>query len=176
MLCNSLWKNKVELLIKDKLSNELNLTYNEVDSLFNRNIFDIYGCLILDCTTDRSEEIEITHEQFEAVIAYNGDRTGYEYSCNEFRMVDYVDKHLNLEEQYILTKSYIEYLNSRLTLMTKRKILYILSIDGNILQMRFHQEWEGDRPYYDNNLETIGQPIAIFGSNDLSNNHTQICC
>ncbi|MDA9472133.1 hypothetical protein [Enterococcus sp. 5H] len=174
MLCNSLWENNIQIFDAQMHKQELMLTLDETDSLFNRKIFDIFGCLILDCTLDRSEEIEISQEQFEAVIEYNTDRTGYEYSSNEFRIIDYIEKDLSIKDQYLLTMSYIQYLNSRLTLMTKNKIYYILFCNETILQMRFYQEWQGDSSLFSKNIEDFDHPFAMYASNDVPCNRVVI--
>lgn len=168
MLCNSLWK----IYVQNFENNEdiPTLTIKELESLFNRSIQNIHGCLLLDCTVNRSDDADITKEQFDKVIKYHNGKSGYEYSNNEFRIVDYVKKELSITEQYLLGMSYMRYLNSRLILLTDRKIYYFLFFDDNdIFQIRFYQKWVDDEDFRSVNIEDYSNPVAIYTSNELYN-------
>lgn len=168
MRCNELWRNEFQVIKTQSYMEDSLLTLNEADMLFNRRVFDIYGCLVLDITLDRTAKIELTKEQFEKVLQNNLDRTGYEYSNNEFRVVDYIKRDMNKDEQYLLSMMYIKHLNARLTLMTKQKINYVLFFTDDALQIRFYQEWEGEPQLHIENLEDYKDPVAIYTSDELS--------
>lgn len=168
MLCNHLWKTYIKKFEKNK--DTPTITIKEIESLFNRSIQNIYGCLLLDCTTNRSDDAPITKEQFNKGIHYHNGRSGYEYSNNEFRIIDYVKKRLSITEQYMLGMSYIQYLNSRLTLLTDRKIYYFSFFDDkDIFQIRFYQQWEDEEEFLSVNIEDSLNPIAIYTSDELCN-------
>lgn len=168
MLCNRLWETYMEKFEKNK--DKPMLTIKEIESLFNRSIQNVYGCLLLDCTTERSDNAYITKEQFDKVINQHNGKSGYEYSNNEFRIVDYVKETLSIEEQYLLGMSYMQYLNSRLTALTDRRIYYFLFFDDNdIVQIRFYQQWEDEKNFSSPTVEGFSNPMAIFNSEELFN-------
>ena len=174
MLKNKLWDQTIENF---KIVDEnflFSFTIKQLTNLFNIQIERFYDFLIISYEGDRElgEELEqISYEQFEKFRkATFGSKRNYETSCNEIRITDYLGQQLTLEEQYLLSKQFIQNLNSRLILMTNRKIYYLLSIEDNILTLFFYQEWDDKDTPLNENLNEYNNPIAIFTSDELSNN------
>lgn len=160
-----------EVLKENKL---FSFNIKQLTNLFNMKIERFYDFLTISYEGDRESEEEgdkVTYEQFEDFRKKTfGNKRNYETSCNEIRLIDYTNQELTLENQCVLGKLFIQYLNSRLTLMTNRKIYYQLSINDDILTIFFYQEWDNKDTPLNEDLDTYLNPVAIYTSDELSNN------
>ena len=151
---------KMESLLKDAKVYKSNDKINVFDLLLimNPKIKNINGCLIVD----NEDEISSNIINFQRIINAFGDRTGYEASCNEFRVNDILlgdDNDLNniliLSENIINNWCFKFKVN-----YPDKKFCIILSVDENNVTIRFHQIWEDESLWIKENIETYSQPIG----------------
>jgi hypothetical protein len=138
-------------LVKDST---VTLSLDNVDRLFNMRIQDIFDCILLV----EDEEIELTEEQFIDVVKMYGDKTGYEASNNELRIIDYCESELTQEEQYLIGKSCISDLNNKIP----GKLVFYFSYDEEVLTIRFHKFREADGLWTNENVEGYKEPFGYF--------------
>lgn len=172
MLANKMWKQTImdsKMLDENK---QFTFTIKQLTNLFNIQIEKFYDFLTISYEGDRDTEGDVlSYEQFEEFRKKNfGSKRNYETSCNEVRIIDYINQQLTVEDQYLLGKSFIQYLNSRLTLMTDKRIYYLLSLDDDILTIFFYQEWDTNDTPFNENLDEYNNPVAIYTSDELPNN------
>jgi hypothetical protein len=129
-------KKMMDLLEKVKIKNEEVIkisTYNLSKIMFP-NFKEVHGCIIIDM----NNEINVQNVDFKRILSMFKDRTGYEASCNEVRINDYIDYYdesavLQLAEIVANTWRYklkIEYPQNRFCI--------IISFNGSYVTMRFH--------------------------------------
>jgi len=108
------------------MNNTITFSLKNLDKLFNIKIQNIFDCiLIMD-----DEEIDLNENQFFEVIKMYGDKTGYEASNNELRIIDYIDnKEVSKENQYLIGKSFIINLSTRIS----KRVAFYFSFDDDIL-------------------------------------------
>ncbi|MHC5216665.1 hypothetical protein ACYSNR_08350 [Enterococcus sp. LJL128] len=168
MQSNEAWKKEIGELENFENSQALKFTLDELNSFFNKRLVDVYGCLIFS-----NRESSMSQENFEAHLKNFLDRTGYEASANEIRMIDFFEQSLTIQEQVQLARVFIQNINSRLQLLTSQRIIYIFGINDNILTTRFHQEWEDESSWL-GDLEGFTSPIAVVTSEELPENFFKI--
>lgn len=147
----------IEEKAKSAVNNNIVFSLDNLDRLFNIQMQDIFDCiLIID-----DEEIELTQEQFVEVIKMYGDKTGYEVSNNELRVIDYSDTILTEEEQYLLGKSLILDLSHKI----RPKMVYYFSFDNDALTIRFHKFREEEGLWINEEIEEYNEPLGYFITN-----------
>ncbi|MFK4567041.1 hypothetical protein [Enterococcus sp. UD-01] len=136
-------------------NNHITFSLNKLDQFFNIKIQSIFDCiLIVD-----DEEIVLDKEQFTEVIKMYGDKTGYEASNNELRIIDYIDdRNISKESQYLLGKSFIKNLSNRIS----KKIVSYFSFDDELLTIRFHIFREKDGLWLNEDLEQFEEATGYF--------------
>lgn len=83
-------KNMTNILeqIEQEKSNVITVLPKEMHNLIFPNIQQIHDCIIIDNKNEISEQMV----DYDRIIAMHGDKTGYEASCNEVRINDYIQK------------------------------------------------------------------------------------
>ncbi|NOW04336.1 hypothetical protein [Clostridium beijerinckii] len=77
-----------ELLKKvEKLEIETEIKADELAKIMFVNFKEVYNCIIIDMNNTIKEE----SINFQRILSMFGDRTGYEASCNEIRINDYIN-------------------------------------------------------------------------------------
>ncbi|MGC6768821.1 hypothetical protein [Enterococcus sp. LJL51] len=171
MLTNKCWEEEFAQNNENITEHELTFNIDDFNRCINMEIYDMHDCLTLS-----NRGIEISAKQFDAILKeYPLGRVGYEVYNNEFRVIDFVSQNLSIRAQWQFGRMYVQYLNSRLTLIKDRKIYYILSINDDILTIRFHQEWEEEIHYFSNiDINDRSEPIAIITSSELPINFLRL--
>ena len=154
--------------INAKNEDVLDISIEELSLFCNVSVKKIYDCLILS-----SRKTNVTKEQFEKVVSYNTDKSGYEYSNNDCRIVDFFKSQLTIEQQYKLARVFIQCLNNRLISLTENEIVYIIGIDNNLLTLHFYQKRENEVIIDENDVENFEEAIGIISSEELSLNVLQ---
>ncbi len=82
-------KNMKKLLEKVKIEKEqlIEINPDKLSKIMIPNFKEVYNCVIIDMNNEVKEE----NINFERILSMFGDRTGYEASCNEIRINDYID-------------------------------------------------------------------------------------
>lgn len=137
--------------------NTVTFSLDNLDRLFNMQIQDIFDCiLIVD-----DEKIELTEAQFVDVVKIYGDKTGYEASNNELRIIDYCENELTEAQQYSIGKSFISDLNNKIP----GKVVFYFSYDDEVLTIRFHKFRKAEGLWTNENTEEYNEPFGYFISN-----------
>ena len=144
-------KNMVDLLEKAKIKNEevIKISTDNLSKIINPKFKEVHDCIIIDV----NNEIEVENINFERILSMFRDRTGYEASCNEIRINDYIDYSdevavLQLAEiimdtwKYKLKTDYPQY-----------RFWIILSFSEGYVTMRFHVIRENERSWLKADLD-----------------------
>jgi hypothetical protein len=129
-------KNMMDLLEKVKVEKEevIKISTDNLSKIMNPNFKKVHDCIIIDM----NNEIKVENVNFKRILSMFRDRTGYEASCNEIRINDYIDYSsevavLRLAEiimdtwKYKLKTEYPQY-----------RFCIILSFSESYATMRFH--------------------------------------
>lgn len=110
--------------------------------------------IIKDCIVfDENGKLEEAKVNFDRILKIVGDWTGYEISCNELR---YSKSELP-PNQFLC---FVDGLNSALSQKYGgRKFGIIISLDDEIIDLRFHTYRKKEGLWLDKNLNKYGNPI-----------------
>ncbi|AUG56727.1 hypothetical protein [Acetivibrio saccincola] len=113
----------------------------------------IKNCIIFDEKNDLEEK----NINFEKILKFCGDWTGYEVACNEIRITDYISFK---QEEFYMVSRILNYLKLGLSKMyCTRKFCIIISIDNNHVVLRFHTYRENEGLWIKEDLEGYENPI-----------------
>lgn len=113
----------------------------------------ILDCIIYDQEGDLSEE----KINFERLLQFYGDWTGYEASCNEIRLTDYLE--LNKNNIGYILDVFNSFKKGLLNMYPNRKFCIIISIDEQDITMRFHTYRKEEGMWLSEDLESYDNPI-----------------
>ena len=65
----------------------IKMSTDNMPKILTPNFIEVYNCIIIDT----NNEIKAENIDFERILLMFQDRTGYEASCNEVRLNDYID-------------------------------------------------------------------------------------
>lgn len=129
-------KNMISLLEKAKIKKEevIKISTDNLSKIMSPNFKEVHDCIIIDM----NNEIKVENVNFKRILSMFRDRTGYEASCNEIRINDYIDYSdevavLQLAEiimdtwKYKLKTEYPQY-----------RFCIILSFSQGYVTIRFH--------------------------------------
>ncbi|MBO0445626.1 hypothetical protein JZO78_04660 [Enterococcus ureilyticus] len=134
--------------------------YIRIQNFFNIRIQNIYDCLILE-----EEDLNVTEKNFANLLTIYGDKTGYEASNTEIRIIDFFpDQHLTAAEQFYIAKSWMQNVLERIKNLSDKSIVFIFSYDNQTLTVRFHQKRGGEFWLADPN--SYEEPVGYFISNE----------
>lgn len=114
--------------------------------------------MIRDCIIyDQEGDLDEGEINFERALQFHGDWTGYEASCNEIRVTDYLDiKKKNMSNIFEI----LNYLKKELLNMyPNRNFCIIISIDESDITVRFHTYREEEGMWISEDLESYDNPI-----------------
>ncbi len=144
-------KNMIELLKKTKIKKEevIKINTDNLAKIMIPNFKEVHDCIIIDM----NNEINVENVNFKRILSMFRDRTGYEASCNEIRINDYIDYSdeivvLQLAEiimdtwKYKLKTEYPQY-----------KFCIILSFSEGYVTMRFHVVRENESSWLKADLD-----------------------
>ena len=113
----------------------------------------IRDCIIYDQEGNLSED----KINFERILKLYGDWTGYEASCNEIRLTDYLD--LNKENIGNIIDVFNHLKEGLLNMYPNRKFCIIFSMDESDITVRFHTYREVEGLWISEDLESYDNPI-----------------
>lgn len=139
------------LLEKDIESKEyIKVNLQSISKILNPHFVAVHDCVIIDI----DNEIKIEKINFDRILSMFQDRTGYEASCNEMRLNDYID--LPNETAALKTAEIIMQVweNKLLLEYPQCSFCMILSIHEGYATLRFHQIRDNEQPWLDDDLES----------------------
>ena len=129
--------------------------YNvQLDNVINKivdNIKIIKECIIYDEDGTLEEE----KINFDRILKFVGDWTGYEVSCNEFRF----EKEIIKPNQFLI---FANKLSNKISQKynEKKNVIYIILNDD--VELRFHTYRENEKLWLDENLNQYDIPILCL--------------
>lgn len=129
-------KNMIDLLEKAKIKKEevIKISTDNLSKIMSPNFKEVHDCIIIDM----NNEIKVENVNFKRILSMFRDRTGYEASCNEIRINDYIDYS---EEVAVLQLAEIIMDTWKYKLKTEYPqygFCIILSFSEGYVTMRFH--------------------------------------
>ncbi|CAH8767604.1 hypothetical protein [Paenibacillus dendritiformis] len=115
------------------------------------NIVEIRGCFILDL----EGELNAENINWDMVMKFHKDKTGYEASCNELRVNDYI-KDIDMTKNNILICAFqiMEGWEDQLRkCFPGHKFLIVLSCDDQYATLRFYKERPEEKSWLSYNLD-----------------------
>ncbi|KHD36729.1 hypothetical protein NL50_09405 [Clostridium acetobutylicum] len=144
-------RNMIDLLEKSKIKKEeaIKINIDNLSKIITPNFKKVHDCIIVDI----DNEIKVENVNFKKILAMFKDRTGYEASCNEIRINDYIDysdeiavlqlgKIIMNTWKYKLKTEYPQYSFS-----------IILSFSEGYVTMRFHVIRENESSWLNTDLD-----------------------
>ncbi|MBO0423991.1 MULTISPECIES: hypothetical protein [Enterococcus] len=165
MIKNDAMKKIIEHTNSISEDDRISVSVKEMQELFNITVKKMYDCLLLS-----NRETAISKEQFNQAVLSYGDKTGYEASINERRIIDFFDSPLTVSEQYKIGRLYVKCLNNRLSLMTNNELVYLFDFNDDILTVRFHQLRKDEGIFFGDDLHQFIEPVGVLMSDELSPN------
>lgn len=135
---------------------------NNLDYLFNQKIVRVNDTYLIENAGD-SISIESIKKNYDDLIRLNTDKTGFECSINEIKLLNnFENKKFNLssEQQFVLGGIVMK------NLITKKNfpvpcVVYFTYDDGQ-LSMRFHKFRSNDGLWISDNLEDYEEPVGYY--------------
>ncbi|MGX7419698.1 hypothetical protein ACWOFR_12955 [Carnobacterium gallinarum] len=156
---NELLKKIIEESSNDHKHNIL-LDLENGEKLFNKSIISIFDTYILK-DSDEQISIEIAKNNFDRLIKMNGDKTGYESSNNEIRIIDYVEKtNMTASEQWLIGLVVMNNLINKINF--PEKFIFYFSYDDELLTIRFHKFRKEEGLWFNGDIENCEFPIGYF--------------
>lgn len=148
---------KMNNAMKNKMSLSLKSANNNADMEILANEIVIKTKEVKDCVIyDSDDSIKERAIDFERVIKFSGDFTGYEVGCNE---INFSSDEYEINEML----RFIESLKEALELKyCKKQFCVILSMDEFHFNVRFHTYRENEGMWLDSDLEGYGEAIAYI--------------
>lgn len=139
-----------ELLKKaEQMNGSIEMNTDNMAKILYPYISEVHDSVIIDI----NKEIDPEKVNFEKVLLMFQDRTGYEASCNEIRINDYVD----CPDEIAILKTAIIIMNvwkNRLLLeYSKYKFCLILSFSDGYATLRFHVLRKNEHPWLKKDIE-----------------------
>lgn len=142
-----------------KLHSNFELSAKALNFLFNKRIIKVCETYLLE-NSGEYISTEAIEKNFEQLLRMNTDRTGYECSVNECKLVDNFDSYLSAPQQFVLGQIVME------NLMTKKDFpipcVVYFTYDAGELTMRFHKYRENEGLWVSEDLETYEEPVGYY--------------
>lgn len=144
-------KNMIDLLEKAKNKKEevIKISTDNLYKIMSPNFKEVHDCIIIDM----NNEIKVENANFKRIISMFRDRTGYEASCNEIRINDYIDYS---DEVAVLQLAEIIMDTWKFKLKTEYpqyRFCIILSFSEGYATMRFHVIRENESSWLKTDLD-----------------------
>lgn len=139
------------LLNKAKGTKEyIQMSTDNMSKILTPNFIEVYNCIIIDT----NNEIKAENIDFERILLMFHDRTGYEASCNEVRLNDYID--CSDEMGVLKTAEIIMKVWEKKLVMEypQYRFCIILSFSEGYAKLRFHMIRENEKSWLKSDLET----------------------
>lgn len=142
--------------MKEKLTRgNVERRYFKVDSIAKKIVEKTK--LIQDCVIwDKEGTLNESKINFERILKYVGDWTGYEVSCNELR---FSEREVPINQIINLAKI----LSARLSQeYQEKKFVIIISVYDETIDLRFHTYREDEKPWLDDDLNKYEAAILCL--------------
>lgn len=151
-------KNMTSLLEKVEMTEKIiQINATELTKIMFPTFKEVYNCIVVDM----NDEIKEENINFKRILSMFGDKTGYEASCNEIRINNYIDclddvtviqfgKIIMDAWKYKLKSEYPKY-----------KFCIILSINKGYGIIRFHVIREDESQWLTNDLDEYADESII---------------
>ncbi|MBS4537551.1 hypothetical protein GOQ27_03700 [Clostridium sp. D2Q-11] len=138
----------------------VNVDVSQLLNVFNPKIKDVYGCLIID----NNDEIQLNDINFHRIISMYGDKTGYEASCNEIRLNDYIKGDIYEVKDVISLGFMILNIWSLILKESYPNYNFCLIISSNkkIVTLRFHIVREEENIWLSDNLQDYKDEAVAY--------------
>ncbi|MGG1221017.1 hypothetical protein ABE236_26675 [Priestia endophytica] len=154
------YMNKSMKQINKDIFDEINIEAVDISGIENivtPNIVNINECYILDLENELSSK----NINWNRLMKMHGDRTGYEASCNELRINDYVDDNKTRDEILIYGLRSLHSWKDKLKRdYPNQKFVLILSVNEKFVTLRFHAKREGEN-WLSSDLERYQESILV---------------
>lgn len=142
--------NEMMKIVLDKKENkECNL---QIDAILDEIVCKTKK--IKDCVIyDKDGTLEEEKINFNRIIQFVGDRTGYEASCNELRF----ERHKIFPCQFLALANELSHMLSEK--YNGKKIVVYISLYEDDLEVRFHTYRKNERLWLDEDLNKYDRPI-----------------
>ena len=151
----------------------IKMSTDNMSKILTPNFIEVYNCIIIDT----NNEIKAENIDFERILLTFQDRTGYEDSCNEVRLNDYIDCYDEmglLKTAEIIMKVWEKKLVSE---YPQYRFCIILSFSEGYATLRFHMIRENEKSWLKSDLETYKDEAIMvqeFQLNDTYTSFTQV--
>ncbi|WP_121643444.1 hypothetical protein [Bacillus vallismortis] len=146
----------------EDLSNTKKVDLSNVKDIIspNPNITKVEDCFILDLEYELTDNPTIN---WNSILKMYRDKTGYEASCNELRINDYLDQRDLSDEEVLLYSLHVihgweHHLNEK---FPEHKFVVILSIDEGFATLRFYKYREEESSWLKANIEEYGNEAIL---------------
>ena len=145
---------RMDLLIGDMHNNttsNIRVNLSQLLKLLDPTFKNVHGCLIID----NNNENEPSEVNFERILKIHSDKTGYEASCNEVRINDFIESE-DIEIRDLLSIGFtildIWALKLKKSYPSSQFCLIISCHEKNVF-IRFHQVRENEQSWLLDELE-----------------------
>lgn len=143
---------KMKAILKNNNYGKLNSHMEEIINNIVNETKIVKDCIVYD----KGGDIQENQIDFEKVISFTGDLTGYEVSLNEFRLdTDIVP----VRCCPILGDKLYDELSQK---YSQKKFVVYISVYDEFIELRFHSYREEDGLWLDENLNKYTEPILCI--------------
>lgn len=143
-----------------KEENIIKVDLNKLEKILNPNFIEIHECIILNS----HNKIMQKNIDFKLIIKRFGDRVGYEASCNEIRVNDYIIEG-TFNSIVKLSFNIIDILQYKLqSKYPNNEFSIVFSSDKEYITLRFYKIREDEKPWLkEENLDGyVDEAIMIY--------------
>lgn len=132
--------------------------YPGLDKIKDPHIVTVNDCFILDI----DHSLMVDEINWGKVLAFFGDYTGYESSCNEIRIDDFLPCDLDSDRLLQISLQVMDRWVETLKLSyPENSFIVILSCDLDHATLRFHKWREGEGVWMNEDLEQFEEAVCI---------------
>ncbi|AXY39430.1 hypothetical protein ACPZJV_06570 [Bacillus velezensis] len=165
------YTNKNMKRLKERLedrSNANKVDLSKLKDIISPNIVKVDDCYILDLEYELTDNTTINWNR---ILKMYGDKTGYEASCNELRINDYLDNSDLSDEEISLyafqvVDGWEQHLKEK---FPEHKFVVIISIDEGFATLRFHKYREEESGWLKADIEDYGNEAILVKEINFSN-------
>lgn len=165
------YTNKNMKRIKERLedlSNTNKVDLSNLKDIISPNIVKVDDCFILDLEYELPDNPTINWNR---ILKMYGDKTGYEASCNELRINDYLDySDLSGEEILFYALQVVDGWEHHLKeKFPEHKFVVIISIDESFATIRFYKYREKESSWLKADIEEYGNEAILLKEINFGN-------
>lgn len=146
-----------EIIRNSENSEEFKIDFKEIDYYFTNNIIKVKDAYIIE-KFDEKTPISYIETNFDKIISFNGDVTGYECSINEITIFDM--NTISKEQQYLLGIKIMENYMTKINFPTPA--IFYFMYDGESLTIKFHKYRSNEGLLVSNDLNNYEEPTGYF--------------